>query len=79
MSRVGIGVSKAGLKKLILQLECEAELNVVHLALRASQVDRKIHMFFSCWPSTTCLAYISLEICLSETSDINFLLLFSPF
>lgn len=72
-------MSKAGLEKLILQLEFETELNVVHLELRASRVDRKIQMFFSCWPSITCLAYISLEMCLSEASDIHFPLFSSPF
>lgn len=33
-------VNKASLKKLTLQVKCEAGLNLVHLALRASQVDR---------------------------------------
>lgn len=39
-------VNKASLKKLILQLKCEVVLNFVHLALRASQVDRKIRSSF---------------------------------
>ena len=79
MNSAVIDVNKASLKKLILQLKCEAALNFVHLALRASQVDRKIHMFFSPCPSITCLSYISVEMCLSEASDINFLLFSNPF
>jgi len=74
-----IDVNKAGLKKLTLQLKCEAALNFVHLALRASQVDRKIRTFFSACPSITRLSYISVKMCLSEASDINFLLFSNPF
>lgn len=73
MNSAVIDVNEASLKKLTLQLKCEAALNFVHLTVRTRQVEKNRH---SCLcPSITCLSYISGEMCLSEASDINFLIL----
>lgn len=40
MNSAVIDVNEASLKKLILQLKCEAALNFVHLTVRTRQVEK---------------------------------------